>query len=467
MSNLNDSPFAELNDYKKKNYVSQRIQLKSPLLHIGVGAAGSLNLFEYVQDNNFIYFPNQTALAEALQNPKALQKPKALQRFTKKQPSRSDFLKQYQKLSEQYINIIERNPINKDREIKEIVYKLNRLYAEALGKDCLDNKTIFPQTHISANWVNRLLSSDIAPMIRNGFGEIYIPGSSIKGAIRTAIAYYLLKHKATPQRSQIEHQLRNVMAEYQIKNKKDKLDDQTLINPKTSLNSYLFSHFKLEYQYRSFGEIDTANTDFMRAIKVSDSAPITINRKNKINVPIVAEVITSSFHESSSSRTIKKHKFSNYLEMIWNLQAQLYIFVDTAMLKDWFKHQGGMQLPSQLETVQGILDICQEFAQAQWEHEQRYWNNITGNSNLNFSSVRQFYSNSCSYNLRLGWGRGTGMTGTTVGLLFQEATRAKIRDACGKPTNSTEAPKSRRTATIPNQGSSIQQPLGWVKLEPV
>ncbi|MEW6492922.1 MAG: type III-A CRISPR-associated RAMP protein Csm5 [Cyanobacteriota bacterium] len=467
MSNLSDSPFKELNDYKDENYICQPIQLKSPLVHIGVGAAGSLNLFEYVQDKKFIYFPNQTALAEALQNPESLQKSKAWQRPKRRQDSRSDFLEQYEKLSEQYINVIERNPRNKDEEIKKIVDKLTRLYSEALGEEWLENKTIFPQTHISANWVNHLLTSDIAPMIRNGFGEIYIPGSSIKGAIRTAIAYYLLKHKTTPQLSQIEHKLRNSMTAYQIKSKKDKLDDQTLIFPKSSLNSYLFSNFKFEYKGRYFGEINTANTDLMRAIKVSDSAPIKIDLKQKINLPVVAEVITSSFHEGGSSRTVKKHNFSSYVEMICNLQTQLYIFVDKVMLKDWFKHQGGMQLPSQLETIQGILEICNEFAQAQWEHEQRYWNTITDTSNLNFSSVRQFYANPFSYNLRLGW--GTGMTGTTVDLLFEEATRAKIRDACEtrRPTNSTESPKSRRTATIPNQGNSIQQPLGWVNLEPL
>src|SRR5919199_633590 len=458
MSNLSDSPFKELNDYKDENYICQPIQLKSPLIHIGVGAAGSLNLFEYVQDKKFIYFPNQTALAEALQNPESLQKSKAWQRPKRRQDSRSDFLEQYEKLSEQHINVIERNLRNKDEEIKKVVDKLTRLYSEALGEKWLENKTIFPQTHISANCVNHLLTSDIAPMIRNGFGEIYIPGSSIKGAIRTSIAYYLLKHKAPKIRSEIEQRLQHMPT---LGRKKSFLDDQQLIqDDKLSLNSYLFTHFKLEHQGQSFGKVNTANTDFMRVIKVSDSAPIKTDRKQKINLPIVAEVLTSSFQQSNSQRTVQD-RARNYLEMICNLQVELFICIDTAML-DKFQHEQVMQLPCKLKTVKGILDICQEFAQAQWEHEQKYWNSITDSANLNFSSVRQFYANPFSYNLRLGW--GTGMTGTTVDLLFEEATRAKIRDACGKPTNSTESPKSRRTATIPNQGRSIQQRLGWVNL---
>jgi CRISPR-associated protein Csm5 len=466
MSNLNDSPFNELNDYKKKNYVYQRIQLKSPLIHIGVGAAGSLNLFEYVQDNKSIYFPNQTALAEALKNPKTSQESKALERFTKKQDLRSEFLKQYEELSEQYINIIECNPRNKDEEIRRIVNKISRLYAEALGEDWLDNKTIFPKTHISARWVNHLLTSDIAPMIRNGFGKFYIPGSSIKGAIRTAIAYCLLKYQASTKLSAIEQELRRLTNQKISENKKKFLDDNLFLEQKVSLNSYLFSNFNFRYQDRPFGKgkINTPNTDLMRAIKISDSEPIYVDYKQKMNLPIVAEVLTSSFYENGTNWIIKQHKFSNYLEMIWNLQTESYIFVDTAML-DWFHREQGVEIPERLRTVEGILDICQEFAQAQWEHEQRYWNSITDSANLNFNSVHHFYANPCSYNLRLGW--GSRMTGTTVGLLFKEATRAKLRDACGKPTNSTESPKSRRTAIIPNQGSSIQKPLGWVKLEPV
>lgn len=31
-------------------------------------------------------------------------------------------------------------------------------------------------------------------MIRNGMGYLFIPGSSIKGSIKTAIFYHLLKH---------------------------------------------------------------------------------------------------------------------------------------------------------------------------------------------------------------------------------------------------------------------------------
>ncbi|MFM6155001.1 MAG: type III-A CRISPR-associated RAMP protein Csm5, partial [Sphaerospermopsis kisseleviana] len=131
-------------------------------------------------------------------------------------------------------------------------------------------------------------------------------------------------------------------------------------------------------------------------------------------------------------------------------------------------HDQGIELPPKLLSIQGILEICEEFAQAQWEHEKKYWNSLTDDPNdekLNFSRIRNFYNNNCSYNLRLGW--GTGMTGTTIGLHFQESTREHIRNACGISTNSSETPKSRRTAIIPTKQNLTKKALGWVQLTPM
>lgn len=56
------------------------------------------------------------------------------------------------------------------------------------------------------------------------------------------------------------------------------------------------------------------------------------------------------------------------------------------------------------------------------------------------------------------------MMGTTIGLHCHEETREHIRNACGISTNSSETPKSRRTAIIPTRTSTTKRPLGWVQL---
>jgi CRISPR/Cas system CSM-associated protein Csm5 (group 7 of RAMP superfamily) len=45
-------------------------------------------------------------------------------------------------------------------------------------------------THIF-NYDGKLKSKEIKTLIRNGLGETYIPGSSIKGAIASALFHYL------------------------------------------------------------------------------------------------------------------------------------------------------------------------------------------------------------------------------------------------------------------------------------
>jgi CRISPR-associated protein Csm5 len=467
MSNNYRPALTQLKAYQECNYKYKRVRLTSPLIHIGIGAASALNIFEYIQGNGEILVPNQTALAEALQKPEKSQRPQALQRKINTQTTNRGYLQEYEKLSQEYIRVIEAK--GDFHQIRDILKRLKQLYEKAFGSGWLDDREIFPETGVSEKWVNQLITKDIAPMIRNGFGEIYIPGSSIKGAIRTAIAYYLLKHQAPTRVSEIEQKIRNLRFK-QLSDKKTFLDDEPMLkiadDTKISMNSYLFSNFRLNIENRRFGEPNTPNTDFMRAIKVADSAPLLTDFDDKVNLPVVAEVMSSSFTETYDRR-IAESRATNYIEMIWNVQTEFTLCIDTEML-DRFQHEQSMQLPPQLKTVEGIIEICHEFAQAQWEYEQKYWNSITDNTQpkLNFSSMRDFYSSPTNHNLRLGW--GSGMIGTTVGLHFQEQTRSVIRNACcPKPTSSSEAPKSRRTAIISDRDNPIKKPLGWVSLTPL
>ncbi|QLE58529.1 type III-A CRISPR-associated RAMP protein Csm5 [Nostoc sp. TCL26-01] len=441
----------QLNAYKECNYQSQRIQLTSPLIHIG-SAESTLTPFDYIQRdihsrekaiNRLIYFPNQDALIAVL--------------------SQRGELHNYIKLTKEYIN--ERYRLIQKRE--NVLNLLEKILGSNWWTACSsDNTLIFPTASISYNKTDQEIKK-LRPLIRNGLGELYIPGTSIKGAIRTAIAYYLLKHQVhTTILSDIEQKL--IQLNFgSIKRKKAYLDDEKLIrlanNLEISLNSYLFSNFRLMHEYCIVEEINTPNTDLMRAIKVTDSS--SLHKSDGVNLSIVSEVISSSFYVNGSER-FAKESATNFVEMVWNAQTEFTLTIDTEMLSQ-FQHEQGMQLPRKLWTIEGILEICQEFAQAQWEHEKKYWNSITDNPSdekLNFSRIRKFYNNNCSYNLRVGW--GSGMIGTTIGLHFNEETREHIRNACGTSTNSSETPKSRRTAIIPTQTKTTKRALGWVQLTP-
>ncbi|MBK4730299.1 type III-A CRISPR-associated RAMP protein Csm5 [Oxynema sp. CENA135] len=409
----------------------QKLRLNSPILHIG-SEVQRLNPFEYIQTSNRVYLPNSETLSKAL-----------LQR---------GYLNDY-------ISRVER------RE------GIANLLEDALGDDWQkakdsDGEPIFPKTAISRKWPDEQIT-DLRPMIRNGLGEFYIPGSSIKGAIRTAIAYYLLRHSErynvpkAKRLSTIEETLQRRLGGRELSKFQQKfLDDDLFMNS-------LFTDFNLRYQDRPVRARMGPNTDFMRAIKVSDSEPLLeckiTNKKGKeitYNIPVVAEVLVSSRFDNYNA----KYRASIYAEMVRNVRTTFTISLDTEMLS-WFSHDKGMQLP--FKTIDDIVKICSEFAQEQWDFEHDYWNAIKNNPNaagrnLDFSEIRRFYEpENCPYALRIGW--GTGMRGTTINLNLPDELVQNIRDNCGIAAPGFEAPKSRRTVYNPN--GIIKYLPGWVKFK--
>ncbi len=384
-------------------YQSKKILMTSPILHIG-SSVSRLNPFEYVQTDKKVYLPNQEALAKGL-------------------------LAKGKRFFNDYIQAIE------ERQ------DITKLLKQAFGSEWWEAKDtqgcpIFPKEAISQKLTSEKIT-DLRPMIRNGMGQLFIPGSSIKGAIRTAVAYYLLKHADL----------------FQLPSSK-----------RVSEMDSLFSEFHLKYQnFPGKGP----NTDFFRAIKITDSAPLlesTIKTKKgqeiPVNIPVVAEVVVSSRFPDY----LAKYKASIYTEMVRNIQTEFTITLDTEMLS-WFTHEQGMKLP--FSNLDELLQICQEFTQEQWDYEHDYWQEIKNNpqasgKNLDFNYIREFYEpEKCPYSLRLGW--GSGMNGTTIGLCLDDELRKDIRDTCGLKAPGFEAPKSRRT--VMNSNGEIKFVPGWVKFK--
>jgi CRISPR-associated protein Csm5 len=414
-------------------YETQRIQLTSPLLHIG-SAVSRLNPFEYVQTDQRIYLPNQDVLARMLKQRGYL---------------------------DDYIARIE------NRE------DITSLLEAALGENWRQVKSdrseaIFPRSMSSLKWVEGRVT-DLRPMIRNGMGHLYIPGTSIKGAIRTAIAYHLIKHAdqynvPKPQQiSEIERKLRQSMGE--LRQRAKFFDDKLLMDQ-------LFTDFDLVYGDRTVGARKGPNTDFMRAVHVTDTEPllekeVTNKRgqKGSLNLPVAAEVIVSSYFSDRKA----KYRASIYTEMVRLVQTQFTLSLDREMLS-WFHHNQQMQIPFQ--SVDDILNICQEFAQDQWDYEHDYWQEIQNNPNarhsnggtinLDFGAIQDFYEpEQCPFSLRVGW--ASGMTGTTINLLLADELRAEIRDTCGIKATGFEAPKSRRT--VVGTGGELKFVPGWAKFK--
>jgi CRISPR-associated protein Csm5 len=415
---------------KPNLYDSQQIQLSSPILHIG-SVVQQLYPSEYVATNNRIYYPDTNALARILEH----------------RGRRTDFL-----------NLIDNRG------------DLTVLLRDTLGENWTSTtdatgKPIFPK-HLSIRcWAEQTMSL-LRPLIRTGLGQPYIPGSSIKGAIRTAIAYHLIKYAnrynvpLVNRVSEIEQKLRQSMGV--LRRKAQFIDDSLLMDA-------LFTDFDLNNPRQLFqrrGDRKGPNTDFMRAIHVTDSAPIieeqVEQRERKIlrNSSVVAEVIVSSHFPDHRA----KYRASIFAELVCNVRTTFTLQLDAQML-DWFQHTQGMQIP--FASVQDILNICHEFTQDQWDFEHDHWMALKNNPNaagrnLDFSEIRNLYTpEKCPFGLRLGW--GSGMMGTTIGLGLNDKLRAEIRDTVGIQAPGFDAPKSRRT--VVSAKGEIKYVPGWIKLK--
>lgn len=419
--------------YKPEIYEIQRIQLTSPILHIG-SAVSKLSPFEYVQTGKRVYLPNQEALA------KTLYQRGWLQDYIRKIENREDITSLLQDV-------------------------FGNSWQTALD---LNEERIFPEQTSSLKWTTQKIT-DLRPMIRNGMGQLYIPGSSIKGAIRTAIAYHLLKHKeryqvpSTHRISEIERKLRETMGN---------LRQQAKVTDDKLFMEQLFTDFALSYQEQPVSSKQGPNTDIMRAVHITDSEPLlkyeVLNKRRQPvprNLPVVVEVIVSSHFPDGKA----KYKAPIFTEMVWNVNTQFTVSLDSTMLS-WFHHTQGMQIP--FKTVDDILKICQEFAQDQWDEEHDYWQEVSNNPhtkdnngqsiNLDFDAIREFYQpEKCPYGLRLGW--ASGMTGTTINLLLPDDLRQEIRDTCGLKAPGFEAPKSRRV--VAGSSREIKFVPGWAKFK--
>ena len=433
------NPRDRYQNYRSQNYEIKTVRLNSPLLHIG-SEVPQLSKFEYVRAGERVYFPRQDALARLLYD------------------RGGRFLNDY-------IDCIENN-----RSVRDLLEKaFGENWQEQKAKD---GRPVFSRVLPVWSLADARIE-DVRPMIRNGAGELYVPGSSIKGAIRTAIAYHLLqecdRYQTPVGLSEVEERIRQSLKSGELEQKRGQkfYDDRVFMDD-------IFEDFQLRYQDKDVVSKTGPNTDLMRAVKIWDSKPL-VTRKVPLrkqpgkfireNIPVLAETIVSSYYPDRDRNRMAKYRASVFTEGVYGVGTEFKIAIDFAMLESWFSHRQGTKIP--FRNLAGLLALCKNFAERQWQEEKKYWQYIGNNMNsgvyLDFDTLwDKFYSKEkCPYDLRLGW--GSGMFGTTIAAAIAPELRQELRDACGIAAPGFEAPKSRRTAV--NQRGELALPLGWSQLK--
>ena len=379
------------------------------------------------------------------------------------------------------------------------------------------------------------ISKGIVPLpdgnrfMQSGLGEHFVPGSSIKGAIKTAVLYDIVMKRIGTDTNYLKDLVNNQITRYleiPKKQDRDRKGFKRTFAKKLLSDAFLSKHPKEHRENRGRKkERPGPFTDIFKAIKVKDAIiesadPTRFARVIKLSTPdrngATMETLAGdeiyfpyknmpknctpsqwvhidTYAEENGEQIIEtctkvdkppsysSIQFENIIfttlsgnkveakdvgentrfECFYG-ETTIEISIDHKILESFTR--AGAKLP--FSDLKSLMQLCQNFAQAQWEAEQQFLNDYKSGGSINLNEIKTFYAdndNKTSTTLRVGW--GTGLLGTTVTLLLDEATRITLRNdvISFDGINRTQiAPKSRRFVS---KNEQPVYPLGWIGLE--
>ena len=207
----------------------------------------------------------------------------------------------------------------------------NTIGASQLTKDILGSaiRSIMKTSIYNEGRKNSL--NDITPQLRGANGEVYIPGSSIKGVIDSAIISHMLRNNKGF-RSNVQRELSRILDIYMRKNSRSLFNDIL-----KSVDKIILEHIHVltKNDGKQFKGILASA---FRGVSVSDAMPIE---------PIKTEVLKK---EDTCVEEDGTHEISVHRECILpNQKFSFTVTLDTAMTKE-----------IGITSIDQVLDILQE-----------------------------------------------------------------------------------------------------------
>ena len=292
--------------------------------------------------------------------------------------------------------------------------------------------------------------------IRNGIGGIFIPGSSIKGAIRNAVLWKMLQ--PTPQwfdslKSQ-NHETGNLrLSKDRLKTADQQLSEEKLIVSPTNT----------PVKFRSYWQDTNAQLrDLFKAVKVSDANFISPPLLENINVAVVC------FDGGNRVYRKKIGKKPVGLECVpIQTKAMFRLTIDLQTVKKLISGQP----PSWLQSVENLLSTTHEFygylsacETAVFCGQSPVPRNTDDKTPVHLDRVYSCYTSNIKvvegeFLFRTGW--GGGLLSKTQFLHMDDLLREDIRNTEYRYNPSMLAPKSR---CLIADGDHAIAPLGWCRL---
>lgn len=292
-------------------------------------------------------------------------------------------------------------------------------------------------------------ATKIRACIRDPFWRPYIPGSTLKGAIRTAVLEGLLTDESRQRRQQwARHAVQ--------KNQQGKHPDRRYVARNTLERGLLIGKVS--------NRANESNYDLLRALHIGDSEPID---------PEQAHIGLAWVHTLRNGQLVQKRaggeEYKMFLEWLpAGVQTHLTIRIDERLLEESYRRALGFN-DSQVEILYEFANACNERASAIVDHEGRFYEDYGLPTIAKFyqglDERRQQVETQGGFLLNIGWGGGWEMKTVTNPLtegLDDEYRKIRQTYNLGH-RNSATFPKTRRIAY---QGNQPFAPLGWVALVP-
>ncbi len=275
----------------------------------------------------------------------------------------------------------------------------------------------------------------VREQIKDVFDRPYIPGTTIKGALRTALAWHLWKKK-------------NLRPEI------SKLGG----SPKFAAS---------RYERELFGK--NPNYDLLRALQVSDSAPLDTSVLMLVNVRVLT-------HSSKPGSPVEVEAIRR------DTVIESEIKLDTVLFSQWAR-ESNFNLPN-ADVLKNFTAIARQYSREVIKRELIWASGLPKGNNIvkHYEIMRDYRLQPNQFYLQLGWGGGWEQKTFGNHLKADEAFMRTILKPIKQggwnvgrghiPKNVQDFPTSRRIAMAyqrNTQGTEIVEtpglPLGWVLAE--
>lgn len=404
-----------------------KLQIKT-LSPIHIGSGETLKPLSYIADRNFVYVLNMDIFFNSLT---ALQKQKYLNWL-------EPILYRLSELNDKTL---------KARDNPELKRDLNR------QKRDLENQLSiewFVKNHVSKNPVefvnsftlykvpfSQLLRSDgFKAFIKGGNGFAFIPGTEIKGTIRTSLLYKILHDDSNYGIIKSEvGKFRNIL--------------QSGIAPKEKIKSLKSISKTLEGKLLR-GIENKAYFDFLRFIQVSDTHNISFNKLSIETTKMMGtERYTSTWVESIFS----------YTELKFELNVKN---------KDTHLEKLGLKNLEKYSRIEEILNACYFRTRDILEEESRYFSKKPEIASL----IEKMKKENEPMSPLIRFGSGQGFLGVTIDLIMKIKGDLKLYDNSIREgvslqrrwrTQKDNFPKTRRV--VIDKNGYEKSILGWAKIK--